>query len=266
MNFKLALKGACVSAWENFKNNLGAIIGAMLICLFSFFSIGLMGILIIIALAGGLSMIHVALPLVLVPVFGLFIAYIVSVMALGWNKFVLDIHDRNELKYSRLFSFIKLGFRPWLAWFITLAGIAVISFLGCAAYKDIIIELFQAVKANPSAIYAVEKSKFIGMGIFVGIPALVWFYYFMIRFTWVNLLIVDQNASSIEAVNSSYKLTRGIFWKLFALQLVYNFFSQVLHMIPVIGQIISWLLFAYMSLVYTALYRSVTNVQQELVN
>lgn len=262
MNFTSALKRACVSAWENYKNNLGFIMGATLISLLAFMG----AILVFVGLMAGVGRVLGPVFSSIILFFGVIsILFVAMGLYLGWMKFMLDVHDHKELKTSTLFGSMKLGSRPWLAIFISLIGSLIIMAIGLFVFSDTLIEMGKAINTDSSA-SAIDRSKLLPLGIFFGIPAAAWFYYFMTRFTWVTFLIVDQNATGTQAVDMSSNLTKGYFWLLLGLTIVLSVVQQLMRMIPIVGFFLTFQLFPYTTLIYAYLYRWTTNKQDEAVN
>jgi len=143
-----------------------------------------------------------------------FAAFISSGMSLGFIRIALDLYDKGTSTIMRLFSCFRFVLKVWLAsavlmgiFFGVLVGIIVIDIL--LLIGPFFVMKLLSLNMPPAVVIAVVMITLV-----VALP------FVMLKTSFFMHRIVDKNAGPLESVLYSFRATKGLFWKIFGLQIL----------------------------------------------
>ena len=181
---------------------------------------------------------------ILVDIFIVFAPFIIIIVAIftfplmngmhiGFIRIAFDLYDEGTSKITRLFSGFRFRRKSDLASLVLLGIVLGVVFVNLLFSYLIMKLLF------------LTTSKIIMMAV-GGISLVVTILFIVLRTSFSLHRIVDKNVGSIEGLLYSFRVTKGLFWKVFGLFIVSGF-----SFITIIGIPAS----AYM---WTAAYRKLS--------
>jgi len=151
-------------------------------------------------------------PFLISLVFSLIYLAFVGVLAMGLTQIFFDLYDEGESKFIRLFSCFSLVGSYLVSVFIILL------FLFAALFCSALLGVFLSFVSKLLAVVVAVLFFF------------VTFFYFITRIAFVHCFIVDKKFGGLASVKQSFRLTRGLSWKIFGL-----FLLCVLMVMTIIG-------------------------------
>jgi uncharacterized membrane protein len=125
--------------------------------------------------------------------------------------------------------------------FLSLPGFIALTF----GLKKVALELYSDDRSSPRSLFSsihmiphwiMAWTLYIVVCFFATCAVIIPGLIVMVRFAFFPFLIIDQNLNAVDALKTSYKLTRGYFWKIFAFWCVMTilFSAGSLFVFPVI--------------------------------
>ncbi len=130
------------------------------------------------------------------------------IIAMGFIRIILNLHDGAESRIVDLFSQYRQFFRYFFA------AILIGFIVGAGFIPPFFIGIITGVLAG------VNAGLYVGAG--VGFASLIYSIYMMIRFCFFLYFIVDKKAGAVESLQRSWHATHGNVWNLFLLSLLSN--------------------------------------------
>ena len=107
--------------------------------------------------------------------------------------------------------------------------------------------------------------NFFGVSLLLGLAVLVGTIFLIVpgiflavKLIFAPFLVIDKNMGPMEALQESWALTGGIFWKIFLAGLAYIIINAVVGAIPIIGIVAGLATYPFFEVLLSSIYRSRT--------